>query len=644
MPNPIGRVARLLNPRLVKVEERVDFLNQQLMTLAVHEKHDMKSALGARGAKLAPDDPDPMLTIDLGKSYPIESLFLVPLLSNSEKLKSILPKCFTIEFSEVEDFSEHRVLYSSMDRYFPETGGKPIKFNGQEAMARYVRLTVNQGHPRGKSEIFGLSEIVVISNGYPVSFGKKVSVVGALNVENIWYPDAITDGRMPLGVWEGGEWAKESEKGDLITTGSQEGEISWTVDLGETCDLDTVILYPLEVREVLEAELLPEKMEIQIRSGEGDDFETVAQWENPVPESNQPTPLIFPLNGRNARELRILGKRPRNLGDKFLYGLAEIEIWSDQQNISESKPVIRDAGGVQSTIGSLTNGYASARQILPVGIWLNQLHDRWRVEREIQALDPMRTQMASESELNATWGSAMMLGLTFLIPVFIVERRRLISRNQMDQLRKRIASDLHDDIGSNLGSISLIARTAKKDLVRLHGPEEVGEDLDEVESIARESSLAMRDIVWLLERQQDSIGDLVARMRETATRLLREVNYTIDCESSKTTAKLSLDAKRHLFLFYKEAIHNILKHSKASEVSIKLWDIGDKLAMEIIDNGRGLPTLQENQKDIPKLIAKLDERARVLEGQLDVKSERDIGTRILLTVKRSLLIAAPAIK
>src|SRR5690606_1049328 len=155
-------------------------------------------------------------------------------------------------------------------------------------------------------------------------------------------------------------------------------------------------------------------------------------------------------------------------------------------------------------------------------LWLDHLHERGRLEKELATLEPMRVRMANESELNATWGSAVLLGLTFLIPVFIVERRRVKSRQQIDSLRKRIASDLHDDIGSNLGSMSTIARTDRKDLVRLHGPEEVAEDLGEVESIARESSLAMRDIVWLLERKQASIRDLVQRMRETSSRLLRE--------------------------------------------------------------------------------------------------------------------------
>jgi signal transduction histidine kinase len=233
--------------------------------------------------------------------------------------------------------------------------------------------------------------------------------------------------------------------------------------------------------------------------------------------------------------------------------------------------------------------------------------------------------------LNATWGSAVILGLTFLIPVFIVERRRLMSRDQLDQIRKRIASDLHDDIGSNLGSISLIARTARKDLARLHGPEEIAEDLSEVETIARESSLAMRDIVWLLERRQDSIGDLFQRMNETAERLLREIRYTLECESTKTAAKLSLDAKRHLFLFYKEAIHNVLKHSQADQVSIRLMDVDDKLALEILDNGVGIP-LDHDQ-----------DRARVLEGILQIATSKDSGTCVRLLVKRSNLTHQPSL-
>jgi signal transduction histidine kinase len=328
------------------------------------------------------------------------------------------------------------------------------------------------------------------------------------------------------------------------------------------------------------------------------------------------------------------------MGDRHIHALSEIEVWSGGRNLAKGLPVSRRHGGATLAVASLTDGFSSEKEIIPVGAWLKQLTERGRVERELAALRPIHRQLSSRSELNATWGSAVLLGLTFLIPVFIVERRRLMSKEQLDQIRKRIASDLHDDIGSNLGSISLIARTARKDLARLQGPEEIAHDLDEMETIARESSLAMRDIVWLLERKQDSIGDLVQRMRDTATRLLREIEFTVECDSSKTAAKLSLDAKRHLFLFYKEAIHNVLKHSHARSVSIRLWDEDDKLALEILDNGVGLP-LAANEK--PATVNKLEDRARVLNGLLQINSSKDTGTRVRLLVKRSLLTTHPAL-
>ena len=143
-----------------------------------------------------------------------------------------------------------------------------------------------------------------------------------------------------------------------------------------------------------------------------------------------------------------------------------------------------------------------------------------------------------------------------------------------------------------------------------------------------------------MERRQDSVGDLVQRMRETANRLLREIHFTLDCESNRTTAKLSLDAKRHLFLFYKEAIHNVLKHSHADRVSIRLWDEDDKLALEIRDNGIGLPMSTEER---PAAVNKLEDRARVLDGLLQIASSKETGTRIRLFVKRSHLNTHPAL-
>ncbi|MCU0750301.1 MAG: hypothetical protein MUF13_12215, partial [Akkermansiaceae bacterium] len=95
------------------------------------------------------------------------------------------------------------------------------------------------------------------------------------------------------------------------------------------------------------------------------------------------------------------------------------------------------------------------------------------------------------------------------------------------------------------------------------------------------------------------------------------------------------------FLFYKEAIHNVLKHSHANSVSIRLWDEDDKLALEILDNGVGIPA-HKNGDSTPTTVNKLEDRARVLEGSLQIASSSETGTRVRLLVKRSHLTTHPA--
>jgi signal transduction histidine kinase len=350
------------------------------------------------------------------------------------------------------------------------------------------------------------------------------------------------------------------------------------------------------------------------------------------------TPVVIPVSAAAGRFVRLVSDKAWQLGPRYLQALGEIQIWSGETNLAAGLTVTVSHAGMDHPTGELTDGSSNGMQILPVQSWLSQLVDRSIIEKEMATLRPRALTMASETELNTTWGAAVALGLTFLIPVAIVERRRLVSRSQLEQLRKRIASDLHDDIGSNLGSISLIARSAKRDLERMQGgPNVVSQDLGEVESIARESSLAMRDIVWLLERRQDTIGDFVQRMRDTAARLLRDTEYSIVSASNKNAAKLTLDAKRHLFLFYKEALHNILKHSKAAQVLVRLHDSRDRLILEIQDNGVGLPQGPDGK---PRGVAKLTDRARVLEGLLDIESSPGKGTTLRLSVKRGNLVAS----
>jgi signal transduction histidine kinase len=634
--DPVSRIARVFDSQLVDLENRVDWLDRKASSLSQYCEYPLKAGLGYRGARGSRDGADPSIILDLGKSVPIDAIYLVPTQRDYFNDYGIFPKRFTLDLSDQADFSQRTILYTSGTIQYPTPDRIPVSFKPSDTArntARYVRLTVQEGYNRGAIDLFGLAEFFVISNGDPVSFGATVTTIGSLDVTGIWYPEALIDGRTTLGIWQHGIRA-EDHSDDVVHLFNDEEITTWTLSLDTTGPLDRIVLFPYQMSSSFEGSVFPESFEISLLQENGTSSGTVLKWENSMPGASHMTPLVIPLHGRSAKTMVLTAIRPSMMGNRKIHALSEIEVWSRGQNLAKGLPITRSHDGQTSEVTSLTDGFSSEKRIFTIATWLNQLCERGSIEQELKSLRPTYQKMAANSELNAAWGSAVILGLTFLIPVFIVERRRMMSKEQLTHIRKRIASDLHDDIGSNLGSISLIARTARKDLARLNGPEEIDLDLLEVESIARESSLAMRDIVWLLERRQDSVGDLVIRMRETAGRLLREISFTLECGSNRTTAKLSLDAKRHLFLFYKEAIHNILKHSQATRVSIRLWDEHDKLALEVLDNGIGIPLIEGKS---PAAVRKLEDRANALRGILQIESSKETGTCIRLLVKRSHL-------
>jgi len=633
--NPISRVARLFNPKLAEIEDRMSWLQSRLRGLSVYAPKPLQNQFGWRAGRIHPELGDPWITLDLGGTFPLSDLYLVPAQPLPGETNPLFPLRFRIETALSADFSDSREVFATGDEIFQVHGAYPVRIQAREIDARYVRLSVQQGHFRGAHDIATLSEIFIFSGGEPVSLNATVTANQSMDTGPSWNPRYATDGRTPLGIWEGGNWTKS--RGDAFDVTELEQQAEWIIDLGEARPVDRVVLYPYSMPELGGNGALPDQIQIELTSSP-EERPTAAAASIPGGESS--TPLTIPFQGKSGRFLVLRSNRALGIGPRWMQALSEIEVWSQGRNLAEGRPVvIRHLGKERRGTVELTDGYANGLKLFPLDRWLSQLHERSLIEHEQASLGPIRTNMATESELHATWAASIGIGLTFLIPVALVERRRLVSRNQIDKLRNRIASDLHDDIGSNLGSISLIARSAKRDLQRSSDPQDVAEDLAEVEMIARESSLAMRDIVWLLERRADSIGDFVQRMRDTASRLLRSIDYQLVCRSNRTALKLTLDAKRHLFLWYKEALHNVLKHSQATEVRIKVYDSRDRIVMEVRDNGIGLPTGDDAR---PAAVRKLTDRAEVLGGELEVESEPGTGTLLRLAVKKSNLIASKA--
>jgi len=634
--DPIARIARVISNDLVRVESRIEWLETRLGTLATPRKCRLGNGYGFRGGRPDPNSPSPWVQIDLGQPEVLDQLFLIPAQPEAGSDSELFPRRFLVQTSNDPGFLEAETLMDQTTKSFPHPQGRPLSIHGQGTQARYIRLTVVEGTDLGCNDAFALSELLVISNGKPVSIGAKVDFSWADQVSEAWEGRFLTDGRTPLGPWEGGTWSPS--RGVLVPTEDSPPfePLEIVIDLGRELSVDRIHLVPLECSRMPGIGVLPHNYQVGLTSEDSDEIQIVHHQLVPSQRGTELAPRIIPVDGLTARYLRLRCFEPWSYGNRRAYGLAEIEVYSDGVNVAEGRSVWAWQGSysLDQDLTPLVDGYSSRRRSLPVDAWMAQLAERARIENELHQLRPIRRQLSSETELHATWMAAMALGLGFLIPVAIVERRRFMSREQVDVLRRRIASDLHDDIGSNLGSISMIARAVRRDIKTTPGFDRALEDLAELESVAHESAIAMRDIVWLIERKHDTIGDLINRLRETASRLLRELDYTIECDCVSSTSRLCLDAKRHLFLFCKEAMHNVSKHAGARHFILRIQDEEGWLRIEASDDGIGLGDADSSRK---ATLQKLRERARVLAGVLDIESTEDQGTTVVLRVPRAVL-------
>ncbi len=194
---------------------------------------------------------------------------------------------------------------------------------------------------------------------------------------------------------------------------------------------------------------------------------------------------------------------------------------------------------------------------------------------------------------------------------------------ELEQVRRRIAADLHDDIGSNLTRISLISEVAQH---RINGHDGlVKEDLSSVATLSRELIDSMSEIVWAINPQKDHLGDLSQRMRHFASDLLtaRQIDFRFAAMESDDDIKVGANVRREFFLVFKEGINNIVRHSGCSQVEIDFRAEDDHLRMTLTDNGKGFDT---SANASGHGLVSMRERIRALNGQLEITSASDTGT------------------
>jgi signal transduction histidine kinase len=218
--------------------------------------------------------------------------------------------------------------------------------------------------------------------------------------------------------------------------------------------------------------------------------------------------------------------------------------------------------------------------------------------------------------------------------IFAVHRYRVNQMVNLERMRTAIATDLHDDIGSSLSQIAVLSEVARAG-VNGDNPR-TQESLQRVAVLARELVDSLGEIVWSIRSAPDGLDSLVARMREFALDLLAGQGIDFELRSpepGQSGARLSLQARRHLFLIFKECIHNAARHSGCTAVASEL-KIGEReIMLTVSDNGKGLASDGEchaygGGNGIPGM----RQRAGVLGGHIHFLSKSGQGCTVSMTL------------
>jgi ligand-binding sensor domain-containing protein len=215
------------------------------------------------------------------------------------------------------------------------------------------------------------------------------------------------------------------------------------------------------------------------------------------------------------------------------------------------------------------------------------------------------------------WWFRVAVVLAMLAVIFGFYFTRLSRLRALERLRLRIARDLHDEVGSNLGTISLLAQMMEQT--------PTPDDATQVRALAMQTVDTLRDIIWFIDPKHDQLGDLVARLEETARLMLGGLKYRFTQEGEFGSANVSLAFRRNVLPLFKEALHNILKHAHASEVAISVRRQDDRFEFCIQDNGTGFNPAQIRPGNG---LRNLRKRTAEIGGQVEITSGPGTGTSI----------------
>jgi signal transduction histidine kinase len=219
---------------------------------------------------------------------------------------------------------------------------------------------------------------------------------------------------------------------------------------------------------------------------------------------------------------------------------------------------------------------------------------------------------------------------------FVVHRSRVRRAIAVERVRSQIAADLHDGVGASLSRIAILSEVVRQ---QAHSalPDAIPA-LTAISDNARAVIDDMSDAVWFIDPRVDSLQQVVIRARAMASELFdgQPTRWTVEAPDDASGVSLVSEQRRHIYLFIKEALTNVLRHAHATNVVVLVTASAGRLRIEVTDDGVGLDGNPGNSAPGPgggHGLENMQRRASALGGTARIESRSQArGTSIVVDV------------
>ncbi len=610
---------------LPQLEQRLADIDSELKGLARFTPRSGVGSLGYRSNTSAKPDTRESIRIELGEETTIDEVVLVPALFRDSET-GFRSGGFPVDFRILVgtgDSSRVVASFSKKDQLLPRIAPLAVPFEPTEASWITIEATTLSAAPYSTTDhTLQFSEILVFSGMTNVALPEQRTIKPTRGAR---VKGNLTDGFTPF-IMNAAQGHSSQSKPIRIQT--HDSPLTLTIDLKASQAVHQINLHTADMVLTIpmyqfSCSAVPRH--IRVTGANHLDFsdETfLCEYRQKSIFDNGPIIMRrFPETHCRYIRFEILNYQPvvslREIERRIAF--SEIEVLSKSQNIALGASVSISSGlsSSQTKLAQITDGLNYYGAILPIRVWMNQLALRHDLERERPLVDSELKRRYARQQINLR-RMGWLVALVVAGALIGILTERLFYLQKMAKMRTRFAADLHDELGANLHTIALLSDAAT---IAQNSTEEWQMLHKRIRRVAGRTGAAIRNFSNIVNAE-DLYEGLVEDMERTSRRILAKLEHSLEIDGEEFFEHLRGNTQVDLFLFYKESLMNICRHSDATQARTELHGSPREVTLTISDNGKGFA-----EKDVPKALKR---RARLLKAKLTVEENPAGGTTVCL--------------